>query len=153
MSGRPVGGVGSLFLVDANNFMFRAYHGLPMLNAPDGTPVNAVHGYVRMLQALRREFAPESLLAVFDSDASTTNYSLITSVESPNRTANSPWIVENNGGNGLNLFFNCEDPVEAVDAVRSTQPKEWAPGETPWPKAPVGANASKMTGLKDEATK
>ena len=40
--------------------------------------------------------------------------------------------------------------VKAVDEVRSTQPKEWAPGETPWPKAPVGANASKMTGLKDE---
>jgi hypothetical protein len=31
---------------------------------------------------------------------------------------------------------------EAVDRVRATQPKEWAPGETPWPqapKAPVGS--------------
>lgn len=43
--------------------------------------------------------------------------------------------------------------VKAVNEVRSTQPKKWAPGETPWPKAPVGANASKMTGLKDEAAK
>jgi len=25
---------------------------------------------------------------------------------------------------------------EAVDRVRATQPKEWAPGETPWPQAP-----------------
>jgi arylsulfatase A-like enzyme len=39
-----------------------------------------------------------------------------------------------------------EDPPEwlkrAVDRVRATQPKEWAPGETPWPqapKAPVGS--------------
>ena len=29
-----------------------------------------------------------------------------------------------------------------VDSVRAKQPQEWAPGKTPWPKAPVGANAS-----------
>jgi hypothetical protein len=33
--------------------------------------------------------------------------------------------------------------VKHVDAVRATQPKEWPPGETPWPQAPVGPNASK----------
>ena len=33
---------------------------------------------------------------------------------------------------------------EAVDRVRATQPKKWAPGETPWPQAPKGANASKQ---------
>ena len=43
--------------------------------------------------------------------------------------------------------------IEHVNAVRAEQPKEWAPGETPWPKAPVGADASKMTGLKDEQSK
>jgi DNA polymerase-1 len=67
MSGRPTGGVGSIFLIDANNFLFRAYHALPMLTAPDGRPVNAVHGYVRMVSALRKEFAPQYLLAVFDA--------------------------------------------------------------------------------------
>lgn len=41
--------------------------------------------------------------------------------------------------------------VTAVEEVRAAQPQEWAPGETPWPKAPQGANASKMDGLKDEA--
>ena len=30
-----------------------------------------------------------------------------------------------------------------MDQVRSKQPQSWKPGETPWPKAPVGANASK----------
>lgn len=39
-----------------------------------------------------------NVLAVFDSDATTTNYSLITSLGEPNRTANTPFIVENNGG-------------------------------------------------------
>jgi len=66
-----IGGPSSVFLIDANNFLFRAYHALPMLNAADGTPVNAVHGYVRMVQALRRDFAPEYLLAVFDAGEKT----------------------------------------------------------------------------------
>jgi DNA polymerase-1 len=68
MSAKPRGGVGSLFLIDANNFMFRAYHGLPMLTSPEGVPVNAVHGYTRMIQAVRKEFAPEFFLAVFDAE-------------------------------------------------------------------------------------
>ena len=33
---------------------------------------------------------------------------------------------------------------QAVDAVRATQPKEWAPGTTPWPQAPRGAHAAKQ---------
>ena len=40
---------------------------------------------------------------------------------------------------------NEDPPVwlkKAVGKVRATQPKEWAPGETPWPQAPKGANAS-----------
>ena len=60
-AGNTLGGPGSLFVVDANNFVFRAYHGLPMLTSPKGTPVNAVHGYVRMLQAMRREHAPQHM--------------------------------------------------------------------------------------------
>ena len=38
--------------------------------------------------------------------------------------------------------------VEHVDAVRSGQPKKWAPGETPWPQAPIGVNANKQPGSK-----
>ncbi|MEM7155047.1 MAG: DNA polymerase I [Myxococcota bacterium] len=64
---KPPGGAGSLFLFDAYNFVFRAYHALPMLNAPDGRPVNAVHGFVRMVQATRRDYAPEMLATVFDA--------------------------------------------------------------------------------------
>ncbi len=33
---------------------------------------------------------------------------------------------------------------EHVDAVRAKQPKEWAPGTTPWPQAPKGAHAAKQ---------
>ncbi|MCB9701690.1 MAG: DNA polymerase I [Myxococcales bacterium] len=66
-SARPYSGPGSVYLIDANNFLYRAYHALPPLSAPDGTPVNAVHGFVRMVQAIRKELTPETIVAVFDS--------------------------------------------------------------------------------------
>jgi len=66
-SAQPQGGPGCVFLIDAYNFLYRAYHAMPPLSSPDGTPVNAVHGFVRMVQQLRKDLAPESLLAVFDS--------------------------------------------------------------------------------------
>ena len=42
--------------------------------------------------------------------------------------------------------------IDAVEEVRAKQPTEWAPGETPWPKAPQAAVAERMDGLRDEAT-
>ena len=68
---KPQGGPGSVFLIDGSNFMFRAFHALPSLTSPAGVPVNALHGFVRMIQALRKEFAPEVFVAVFDHSGTT----------------------------------------------------------------------------------
>jgi DNA polymerase I len=40
-----------LYLVDGSGYLFRAFHALPPMNRPDGTPVNAVFGFCRMLAA------------------------------------------------------------------------------------------------------
>ena len=67
---KPTGGPGSVFLIDGSNFMFRAFHGLPSLTSPTGIPVNALHGFVRMISALRKEFAPDVLAVIFDHGGS-----------------------------------------------------------------------------------
>ena len=54
-----------------------------------------------------------NVLAVYDTDDSTTNFSLITSAESPDRTTNGPWIVENNGGSAA--FDENAAPVTLED--------------------------------------
>ena len=41
----------NLYLVDGSGYLFRAFHALPPMNRPDGTPVNAVYGFCRMLAA------------------------------------------------------------------------------------------------------
>ena len=40
-----------LYLIDGSGYIFRAYHALQPLTRPDGTPVNAVFGFCRMLAA------------------------------------------------------------------------------------------------------
>jgi len=57
----------TLFLLDASGFIFRAFHALPMLNRKDGTPVNAVYGFVNMLIRLRNEFHAADIAVIFDA--------------------------------------------------------------------------------------
>jgi DNA polymerase-1 len=45
-----------LYLVDASAFIFRAYHALPPLTAPDGTPVGAVLGFTNMMVRLLKDY-------------------------------------------------------------------------------------------------
>jgi DNA polymerase I len=56
-----------LYLVDGSGYIFRAYHALPPLNAPDGTPSGAVSGYVDMLLKLLRELDGGHAAVIFDA--------------------------------------------------------------------------------------
>lgn len=38
-----------LYLVDGSGYIFRAYHSLPPLTNPEGTPVGAVYGFINMM--------------------------------------------------------------------------------------------------------
>lgn len=44
-----------LYLVDGSGYIFRAYHKLPPLTNPSGTPVGAVYGFTTMLLKLRQD--------------------------------------------------------------------------------------------------
>ncbi|TVR79763.1 MAG: DNA polymerase I [Rhodospirillales bacterium] len=60
-----------VYLVDGSGFIFRAYHALPPLTRPDGTPVGAVYGFVTMLMKLLAETDADHIVVVFDSDRRT----------------------------------------------------------------------------------
>ena len=59
-----------LLLVDAPSLYFRAYFGIPesAARAPDGTPVNAVRGFLDMLATLIRTRRPDRLVCALDAD-------------------------------------------------------------------------------------
>jgi 5'-3' exonuclease len=59
-----------LLLVDSASLYFRAYHGIPesSFSAPDGTPVNAVRGFLDMVATLVRGRRPGRLVCALDED-------------------------------------------------------------------------------------
>ncbi len=54
-------------LVDASGFIFRAFHAIRILNNPEGTPVNAVYGFITMLMKLLDDMQPDHIAIIFDS--------------------------------------------------------------------------------------
>jgi len=54
-------------VVDAANFLYRAFFAIPGLRAPDGTPTNAVYGFANMLNKLVREEKPDAILIALDA--------------------------------------------------------------------------------------
>ncbi len=56
-----------VYLIDGSGYIFRAYHALPPLTRPDGTPVGAVLGYCNILFKLLQETESSHLAVVFDT--------------------------------------------------------------------------------------
>jgi len=57
----------SLYLIDGYGFVFRAYHSMPPLTNPAGTPVGAVYGFTNMLLKLRNTHKADYMAVVFDA--------------------------------------------------------------------------------------
>src|SRR3954447_11746895 len=56
-----------LILIDGSGFIFRAFHALPPMTRPDGTPVNAVFGFTNMLAKLLKEHVGTHIAVIFDA--------------------------------------------------------------------------------------
>ena len=60
-----------LLILDGNSIVNRAFFGIRPLTAPDGTPTNAIYGFVAILQRLLDEQKPDALCVSFDLKAPT----------------------------------------------------------------------------------
>ncbi len=61
-----------LVLLDGYSLMYRAYHALQTpMSAPDGTPTNAIHGFIMMLVKVIADERPDALAVAFDMHAPT----------------------------------------------------------------------------------
>ena len=60
-----------LMILDGNSIVNRAFYGVRPLNAPDGTPTNAIYGFVAILQRLLEEQQPQAVCVSFDLKAPT----------------------------------------------------------------------------------
>ena len=60
-----------LMILDGNSIVNRAFYGVRMLNAPDGTPTNGVYGFLSILRKLLDDEKPEAVCVAFDLKAPT----------------------------------------------------------------------------------
>ncbi|MEE0944686.1 MAG: DNA polymerase I [Clostridia bacterium] len=60
-----------LLIIDSNSLINRAYYGVRFLSAPDGTPTNAIYGFLMMLLKLISDHNPDYVMAAFDLKAPT----------------------------------------------------------------------------------
>lgn len=60
-----------LLLIDGYGFVFRAYHSMPPLTNPEGTPVGAVFGFTNMLMKVLMDHTADHLAVVLDAGQKT----------------------------------------------------------------------------------
>lgn len=60
-----------LIIIDISNFIFRAFFAIRPLTAPDGTPVNAVHGVLSMLLKILKTYRPTHVFIARDTAGGT----------------------------------------------------------------------------------
>jgi DNA polymerase I len=57
----------SLLLIDGSSFIFRAFHALPNLTAPNGQATGAIYGITNMLKQMQKRFTTKRWICVFDT--------------------------------------------------------------------------------------
>lgn len=65
-----------VYLIDGSSFLYRAYYALKPMHAPDGTPVNAVYGFCRMIKRFFDRFDPAYCAVVWDSPGKTVRHEM-----------------------------------------------------------------------------
>jgi len=60
-----------LILIDGSGYIFRAFHALPPMTRPDGTPVNAVFGFAQILERFLSQNHSTHIAVIFDTARAT----------------------------------------------------------------------------------
>jgi len=65
-----------LLILDSNSILNRAFYGVSPLSTKDGTPTNAIYGFLNILTKLISDYEPDYLCAAFDLKAPTFRHKL-----------------------------------------------------------------------------
>ncbi len=61
----------TLYLIDGNSYIYRAFYAIKSLSTSKGFPTNAVYGFISMLMKVVRERRPDYIAVAFDSKGPT----------------------------------------------------------------------------------
>ncbi|MDR1137407.1 MAG: DNA polymerase I, partial [Synergistaceae bacterium] len=111
-------------LVDGHGMAFRGFYALPPMNAPDGTPTNAVLGFFNMLLKAAEEWNPDGIGLFFDPNGPTARDEMYVKYKEGRKPVPAefkiqmPLILKLAGLLGYPVFVR--DGVEADDMIASS---------------------------------
>jgi DNA polymerase-1 len=116
-----------LYLVDGSAYIFRAYHRLPPLTDPEGTPVGAVYGYTTMLWKLAEDLnkadGPTHLAVILDKSGTSFRNSIYDKYKAnrppPPEDLVPQFPLIRDATRAFSLPLIEEDDVEADDMIAS----------------------------------
>lgn len=83
-----------LLIIDGNSILNRAYFGIRMLNAPDGTPTNAVYGFLNILFKQLDEIKPDGVCVAFDVKEKTFRHKMYDKYKAQRKPAPEDFLVQ-----------------------------------------------------------
>ncbi len=110
-----------LLIVDGNSILNRAYYGIRPLTAPDGTPTNAVYGFLNILFKYLEEEKPDYLCVAFDVKAKTFRHKMYDLYKAQRKPAPEDFLVQlpviKNVLSALNCACIEKEGYEADDLI------------------------------------
>lgn len=89
-----IGGSKRYLLVDGHGLAFRGFYALPEMNAPDGTPTNAVLGFMNMLLKALEIVTPDAAVIFFDPKGKTWRHEVYESYKGQRKPAPDAFKVQ-----------------------------------------------------------
>ena len=83
-----------LLIIDGNSILNRAYYGIRMLNAPDGTPTNAVYGFLNIFFKYLEEEKFDYVCVAFDVKEKTFRHKMYDLYKAQRKPAPDDFIVQ-----------------------------------------------------------
>jgi DNA polymerase-1 len=110
-----------LLLIDGHAAAYRFFHGIRPMYTSDGRPVQAVFGFIRMLQQFRSQWSPTHIAVAFDGGLPANRLELVPGYKAQRKPMPDelrmqlPFIFEYLEAAGVATF--CLESVEADDVI------------------------------------
>ena len=148
-------------LIDGSGYIFRAFYALPNMTAPDGTPVNAVYGFVTMFMRLLKNIPCDYCVVLFDAKRQNYRNEIFADYKA-NRTETPELLIPqfdliHQAVNVLNISYVLQEGYEADDLIATYAKQAESKGfETVVVSADkdlmqlIGGHVSYYDGMKDK---
>lgn len=111
----------NLYIIDASAYIHRAYHAIRMLTTSDGTPTNAVYGFIKLINKIKNEKKPDYLAVCFDHPSKNFRHEILPEYKANRSEIDRDLIkqmpIAREAVKAMNLFLLEKSGYEADDLI------------------------------------